>query len=524
MREYPKIDAAWLVNGLFQDNAGGKNQPYLETLTNMRCDKTGAVGLDPVTQVPAGTVTLWPFPQLCAAEDRQIVFSGTARDGATVGVWDATSTAPVGTNVWQAQAPLSLYATPHSGYPWQFAAMRDLWIAANGSCLVWHLPYDANATGITGAPVACNAVCHNRHRLFLGGLSGSWFNESTSAPWASIMDAWRKTQPHTVMVNEAMSFGANWVVWSERSGGAQDVPYYPLLVMLGAYGTSAFNTLKESLITRIESGELGMAPVRGCGTVCAMAPLGEDVIVYGRTGISELNVDQEGVRYTEKMRHSESVPLGSIIGQGPLTHLVILESGDLTEITPQGTSLTSFRHIFHGRAGLCHYDPTYNEFWIGAGTAGGYIWNGRALSGPHDINPSGMLRRGTVLWMTSKQIPDTLPVVVQTCPFSLSERGSKHVNEMIAECEGITSMQGSIPWRIKSSGAFTNGTAVPFNDNDVAFPHQSAVDAKIRITGSLTGSNPSIGAIGLRFQYEDKRFKRGPSGTSRSGASVEADS
>jgi hypothetical protein len=513
MREYPYIIREHLVNGLAPDNHGTKNSKHLETLKNLRCVPQGATALETVTQVPwtTGLTPAWPFPQLCSEEDVNIVLGGSAASWAILGTWSGDATPAVTTGIYQPATPVNQFVPGFvTGVPYQFAAMRDLWIATNGTYLLWKFPFGDGK--VVGAALPCLSVAQHSHRLLLGGLSGSWFTESTNARWKAIMDAWRRTQPKELLIHEDTAFTNNWVVWSERGGGAKDVPYHLVMVMLGAYGTAAVDTAAEEIVARIESGEIGMVNPRGAGRVKAMVPMGDTVIVYGHHGVCALTPDQGGARYLERMVHHEGLSVGSAVAAGRDAHVAILDTGDLAVVDGQGVKVVGFGHLFTGRNMSVNYDPNRTEWWI-ADADGGYVWNGSALSGPHDVRPSGLVRRGGKLWGTSTTIPSVLSVEVKTVPFDLGERGSKHVTEVYSESEGISAMSARVDWRTSSEALFQSGPSAPMNPQGVAFPRTSFVDGKVVVTGSATGTVPSITAIGVRFHDEDKRFRRGPKGS-----------
>lgn len=516
MREYPFLLRDPLVNGLAPDNKGTRNLKYLETLKNLRCRDNCASALEPVSQAPwgSGYVTSWPFPHVHGIEDGGGIVFGSA----TLGVWDGTSTTATTTAVYDCADPSTVF-TPTGNALWMFTSIRDLWIAANGTTTLWYFPF--NAPKIVGATLACAAVGRHGNRMFLGGLSGSWFNESTNARWSSIMTAWRKTQPVDRLVTENTTFGANWVIWSERGGGAQDVPYHMLMVMLGVYGTTAFDTYAEHIISRIESGEIGLMPVGGCGTVRSIKSLGNRVMVYGSNAICTLFPDDQSPRYADRIERAQGIHNGAACAGDDSAHLILLDSHELAMVTSEGVEPIGFRHIFSALNGnLFHYDPGQREWWLGNNSGSGYLFNGKALSGPHSVCPTGVARRGGTLWVTAPQIPSTVAIEVKTCAFNLLDNGFKHATEVYVDSEDISGMTARIDWRV-GDGAFTAGPEVPCSPEHVAFPRTSFVDGKVRIAGTA-GTSASINGIGVRFHDEDKRFRRGPKGSAATDEQTDA--
>lgn len=518
MREFFAIFRDHLVAGLPPEPGAGRNNAHMRKMRNLRCTRYGAAALAASAPMEGGEVSVWPHPQLVRDGDVTLVGLadgiGVLEDGGVepLAVLDGAMTDP---EEDEPEEPVQFAVD--AGEAWHLAAMNDLWFAANGKALVWRQP-DGTVLG-SNTPVA--TVASHDGRLLLGGVSGDWFS---GTEWAEVMAAWRATQESREVVHEGLDFGENWVVWSERGGGANDLPYHAVLGALGCLGSYGYERLREMILTRIEDGEIGMRPCRGTGPVLKLLPLGDGCAVYGADGVSVV-LDGDGARYLERRVHPEGVLSRDAVGGDDAAHVFVSRSGHLCLLEPGSAAATArYSAYFSDADGLMvNFDPVEREWWLATEDAC-HIWNGAALSGPHDLRPTGMARIEGALAVTAPPVTGAEFELV-TARFDLGERGTKHVTQVSLDAAGVTAGTARVDWRLPSGhseapSGLRRGRAAPLNNRLVAFPRQSFVDAELVVSGNCAAGG-DIRQIELRYQSEDRTYRRGTKGGT--GGSEEAE-
>lgn len=281
MNSLPLNLNAILENGLLPEAAHGTQTAFADRMKNLRpLGKVAAVPERVIYPMGTGQASMdWPFPYLFAGARRMIELGATTLHTVNVDTWVKTLI-----TTYDAQTPASVLAIPR-GECWHTIAYHDTWIASNKEALVFSLPSNPSGKVLVTTTVTANALCGHPEtaRILVAGLSGDWFS---GEEWGLVFDCWREL--NSTFAHDAMTFDDTWAVWGPGGGGDDDIPFYHFLVTLGVFGSAAFDKYFSHIITMVEKGEIGMAPVAGIGEVRAAGAHGEGFIIYGANGTTRL--------------------------------------------------------------------------------------------------------------------------------------------------------------------------------------------------------------------------------------------
>lgn len=323
VKEHPYVWDRALVNGLAPDERMRRNGLYMESMVNMEPTEFGAVVPEPIVQ-PITATANGPFPQLLRGERVDYLLGPTSVSTANVSAGTTTL-------LQASDSETGADASITTGGTWQHASFYDVDFFTNGVNLVWNGPPSSDGECQVGTGLTCVALTAHNNRLLLGGLSGAWFSGER---WDSIFQTWRELQPVDSFAHEDMTFDTGWVVWGERGGGDSAIPFYMFLTMLGVYGNDIFDQFDVQILESIERGEIGMCPLRKPGTVQAMRPLGNDIVVYGENSVSRLSPN--GATYVENEEATTGIE-GRAALNGDNTEHVWIDTTGLVHFWPAGS-------------------------------------------------------------------------------------------------------------------------------------------------------------------------------------------
>lgn len=269
-------------------------------------------------------------------------------------------------------------------YPWQFVSFLGLNIATNGATVILDIDGNPGSLLMGTTDPDCLAVGKHGSRLFMGGLSGTWFAGSR---WTSILEKWRHVNDGDRVSYTAQALDAGWVAYCEMGGGASDRPYIPFLAMLGFYGDETFDSLKGVIETAIENREIGLEPLRHPSSVWAFHEFRGSVIAFGTSGVSRL-LPLSGL-YDETPIHPIGIAGPAAVG-GSWRECVFLDTkGELWRIKPESAPEFISRNTL--LAGLTaanvtiNYDASQQTYAISDGVIGFTLDEDGVLSGVSTI-------------------------------------------------------------------------------------------------------------------------------------------
>lgn len=487
-------------NGLVPHPHYPAGADYASTLTNLRPVEYGAAAPEWFTCPFAFTLD-WPFPQLHRGENVTLLLK-RASVSTLNSAWSESAI-----TVKQADNRGS-NATISGGGVWHTATFEDNWFATNGTDLIYKIASHAETVKPTGLTVS--TLCAHDDRLIMAGLAGDWFSGSR---WLELFRAWREKQPR--FSHDQMAWSDRWVIWSDRNGGDFDVPFYPLLTMLGCYGNTAFDALKSSFLDRIEDGEIGFSSVRRLGVPEASAALGNDVVLYskeariilspgsGVPGYAVIPTEDPGVAN----RGGLSASRGRHVWMTPSRDLNSQVSGGPVEDLRQAHRLTgSLTNL------VTAYDTEANEHRFSTENWS-YLVNRYGVGGSFTVRPTSLARVDGVLYGVASNLADTtVPVELYSHTVDMGYRGSKRV-QMI-ECYDELITVGTVDVKASTYNETpTSLGAVPTNEYGVGTVLRAGNEFQIgrKGTGSV-GTDYSVQKLTVRYQSEDRRFRRGTGG------------
>lgn len=516
-------------NGLRPFDDVPVNAPFMEVMQNLRPTERGA--LTPVVPYRATTALLkdvvyetnWPFPQIFKTEGGLLIFWSNRLFDV---IDEDTESSPYpwtvteNTNIRNARSISSTKSITGGGGPWHVASFLDLWVATNAMNLVFKSPYtsspDAYSRSVrTDTSLLVNSVVNDNNRLVLAGLSGAYF--STSQWRNEVFKTWQRHIPADYVTYYGHALDTNWIMWGERGGGAGNYPFHLLLAVLGMPDEDMFDAYKAEILQALESGAIGMMPLRQGRAVLVTKMLGERLIAYGEHGVSELSKD--GMIY----REVRFTPCG-IQGRGNVAgsddeHVFVGDDGELwrflaNEERPHRLGYKEFLADLDLETTQVSYDPTEREYWITDGSTC-YVKTPQGLGGPMSYHPTSMVRHklGLVAAWTDDADGAVKPVSFRTVPLDIGERATKHVTNVQLASAGISAMTAKVGYTFETDETVRWSIEKPFNPNGVAHPTVSFLEGKIHVAGSAAATpNGRVSRLTVRYNAEDARHRRGTVG------------
>lgn len=478
-------------------------------MRNLRPGEFGAVNPEWFA-TPFNFTLDWPYPILERGENVSLLLKRTTASTLSTS-WAETAITPkrstaTGTN-----------ATITEGGVWHSATFEDVWFATNGVTMLLKIPTYTPVLVADGLTVG--TLCAVDDRLVMADVSGAWFSGSR---WLSLMDTWRRTRPK--FSHDQMIWSRRMVIWGEQRGGAHDTPFWPLLVAMGVFGEAAFDAMQSKFITCIENGEIGFSSVRSLGTPVAMKSLSSDggdfVVVYSTEGRVFLRRNENDADYElVKTEESGVVNRGGLSG-GSAAHVWIAPSRKI-HAQAAGSPVRELRHEHRITGSLAKlvasYDKDTKEHWL-ATENWAYVVNRFGVGGPMDVRPTSLARADGVL-VGAGYIPSgqTVPVEFYTHKHNMGFNGSKKINVVEVESAGLLNIDIDVEASAATEAPYSIGT-VQANEMNVGFPGRSGnvFQVGIKADGVLGGSY-AITSETIRYQSEDRRFRRGATAAADNG-------
>lgn len=338
------------------------------------------------------------------------------------------------------------------------------------------------------------ALANHDNRLVLGGLSGAYFSHTNFT--AKIYDAWRNTTPDEVVVTDTDAFDTGWILYSAQAGGDNDIPFATFLAALNLPSTTTFTKFEEIIIGAIESGEMGMLPLRRAGDIYALKQLGGDLVAYGKNSISVLRFGELPYRGGSKLGYREQViaewgvaSRGAVAGSND-EHVFVSKQGDMWRLSDKGLERLGYDE-FVGALTLASivmaHDPFENYYWISDGT-NGYCYTRTGLGKCSDIMPSSVLRADDTNGLVGTGIIAS-PVTGVTVETELLDGGVRTAWEVgyidISTTDtDTTGWQEATRYRLNKGDALTTKSAETFDDRGRLRAKTPGIEFAFRLTAT----------------------------------------
>jgi len=507
------------VNGLYPSDTPPSNLPFLELMQGLQASPDGGV-TPSLPDYPIDSPALsmsWPFPQFCRGERVTLLVAETALYTVDESDWST------------AQKILYNAATPanskeiSAGGGWHFASRDTDWFLTNGATFIFHLPSNDTDKMLASTDIDVQSVCMGADdRLFLGGLSGSWFGTGS---WTALFDAWMETLPPGWYGSEDLALDTSWVVWSKPV--YKDIPYYHLMAALGFLGATAYTKWFPEIVSAIERGDMGMAPARARGPVQNLKPIrdGQGVVAYSADGVSVILKTQGGPKdifVPQLLKGTPGIIDRCAVG-GPMDrHIYVANDGNLYEL-PEATlepNRLGFPDFVGGLTAaeiIISYDSTEDLVWI-ADSSMAYVLNAdNRLGGPIYYRPTSLFMDEDGNLVGTYEVPeeddDEHYIWLRTASLDINFRGRKTGKLVKITDRGMTHRRARILYADEFGGTFSNAPWDTVNPEGVAFPTTSFVDGKVEIEGRPADSDVRIHRAEFRYQADDRRYIRGTHGT-----------
>jgi hypothetical protein len=338
-----------LSRGLRPDENIDRNTDFLLDASGYRPTPFGASMFEGVTQ-PYMTQVAHPFPQLFVGDKYRIL-----ADAEEVGTFDAvwSYTADVLRDIAAYVSPGIMLSVPGDiplgGGPWQFANYGDNYFLFNGETIAFRYNEATTTNVFTSSSVLAKTGCIFRGRLFLGGLSSL-----VSSTFNTQVDTFRTESP-----SETYSFDDNFIWWS--SVGLEDAYWWFF----------PWTMTKDKYIDILNRQESGFMRMPWQGSVIAMMPLGNGIVVYGEEGISyveQLYSEDTGTAMKHTLLSATGIASRGAVGGDELFHLYIDREGTFwsldSRLQPERLGYKEFGSDLIQRPVTISYDQVDREFYI----------------------------------------------------------------------------------------------------------------------------------------------------------------
>lgn len=347
---------------------------------------------------------------------------------------------------------IETYTVQGSG-SWHLAAFLDMWLATNGSSIVYKLPSSASNKIMGYDDVTCNSLCNWDNRLVLGGLA-SLGGRFASTSWTRFFNLWQ-IRDKNVVTSEDDVFDASWLLIGPRVGGDPGIPMAALMALLGAPSDTVYTTVFEPKVLEwAESGEIDLFPCRFTGEILNVREYEGDLIVFGVDGVSRIRRTEAGL-YEERIS-----PVGiwgrASVGGTPRELACVGKDGNIYMTgegamryanegvyAPERVGTQFFRLGFSEfiatlnsgtRADLLFvlFDPTEHRYWF-AFSDGAYLLSKTGLSHSLGVIPSMAMRvpgSAALIGKAKTDIAGAAAVTLRTVAFDLGRRDPFNVGRI----------------------------------------------------------------------------------------------
>lgn len=385
--------------------------------------------------------------------------------------------------------------TLSSTTPWHFEAFQDrVWFATDGSTFLYSLPsnpVDGSARDVIcqGAGLSPAAVGKHDNALILGGLSGSKIALSRVT---ALFSHWRAKNKQNVTTTEDDTLDASYIMYSEPGGLANDLPFEVFLAALVLPDTYTADLYQGLIYSAVEEGGMGFYRPRFAGDVKQVMQLGDELVVYGTSGVTRLRRTNEG--YVENHLLDQDIPgvpcRTAVTGDGK-EHFVLSNQNGLFRLRPgqpaeyldyaehlDNLTLTSVVATWDSLRRYAHFCDGVT----------GYIYTGFGLGQTDAVMPSSLFRLsntdslyGTAITESDPQISRIVGPIV-----SMPNRQTFEVSDMDIMCRETTAavLTANCDWRMRISDQFRRPTAADVPDRGRVPVKKTGVDIRPVIYGT----------------------------------------
>ena len=391
--------------------------------------------------------------------------------------------------------------------PWHIAKRHADWVAVNGTSILWYTSWSKQQDNkVLGATWSSKSVCFFRDRLVFTGVAASEIE-------SEYVDAWRETLPVELYPHD--TYSTNWLIYGPRASVDDKVQHYMFLAMLGVYDWTLLGQelngdglVKENILSLIERGEIGFVPLTG--ETHTLLPFRDTLVCYGE----QIHIVSQA---DNRLIHNVTRDIGVwTAGGNENFHLFVADDGRLHLFNSDGMQDLDSIHITSDDQ-IVVFDERKGRFWLSDGVDSYCITTDGRIGGPFEYGVASVTGplHSTPNKMYATAPPELFELELCTRPFDTADRGTKHVSALQIGIAGeYTGAQSQVVWSQDDNMTFNWSPWVPVNNHGVSFPRVSFHSGKVKMKATSDDENFYIKRIEVRYQAEDRRYRRGTKGFS----------
>ncbi len=490
MREFPIVVKDELRLGLRPDARNKHGFNYLTQCDGLKVSEFGIVA-EPTLVNPFsaqqyednGIVEEWPFPQLFVGGKYTFL-----ADKTRIFLVDNESLELNQIVTYDASDIDELRSIP-SGGPWHFVDLVDSFLFLNGSCAVFRTSNDEKGVPDRVYVQDRNTVetaCYYKGRVIYAGFC----EDETHAVWDTL--------------------GESVVAWTSVNAGDAYYQFMPVLVPAD---------LKKEYFLR---NDMGYTTMPFAGSIQHIRVLGENVIVYGKTGIAVLKAVFDPVRgfgMISTMGVSQiasfGVPCRGAVGGDETRHVFVDENGYLYNLDQQlNLTRIGYKEFFADlvcKEIVISYEPEEQDFFIACEDVC-YLLSRTGLSKVSQA-PTSLTHTETEILAIYRN--DDLESTFVTDTFDMELNYLKFIQFAELSYDGIVSAEVRVHYRYAPNDAFLTSEWMSINSVGWANIAKSALHFRLQYRGTF-GADARVHSAKIGWKLIDKRAVRGPYGVSQS--------
>lgn len=470
-----------LKNGLRPETRLQRSEAYLDQCVNLVPSQWGLVEAKTITNPFTSETVAWPFPQYFRGMKESFLLGSTTIKSVNESTWATTAI-----TTYDATAPASTKAIVAGG-PWHFVDFRETVLFFNGNTVIYRTNKNAMVGDTNLMLVLTSNIpscgCAYKGRVILGGFPISVWQEEFDAICDD--DRYQYTP----------SSAGNVLYYSRVGGGDLEWILRP-------------TERPENWQRMLRENTQGFAVMPFQGQILAARQVGENLAVFGDDGIALL---AHMVEPEPGLRVLNYWPFG-IASRGALAGdegglMFVDQEGVLRVLSPDGQmQRLGYEEYFSPMLGthiVGTFDPTEREYYLCNPTSGYVFRNGL---GEIEVRTTGIaFAEGALVGITSGTRGQA---EVRTHRFDMGRRSSKRITEVEIGARGLDDMEVMVRAGFGADPADTSWKLC--NSFGNVRSQQAGTDFQLSIRADENDSTDAkLDHITVRFQTDDKRFKRG---------------
>lgn len=525
MKEFPLAMREYLTNGLRPDARTPVDTPFMELLYNLKPNIEGLLAIDIPNPAIASVHTEQAATRLLVGESQAIVMDTIGGD-MVAKIMDL-SDRTLGTDLLTSGAIPDMNddtgtITLTTGSRYQFVEKDGVWFITNGSALLTNalLGYTETWNGANKATSAIpTGMTVYNDRLVLCGIKSDLsgiFTGGTAGDldtlWTNVWDIQRKFKDARGITQRDEEFDASYVVVGPPSGGSADLPFFMEQMLMSGYQAANHGYVLQAAA----HGEIMFVKVPWHGEAIAVAPLGDNLIVYGDTGVGIIRpISGDTTQAQIPVQYFTVEPLLDIgilnesAFVGDKSQQTFIDTrGDVYRINVEGgiTKLGYQEYIspLTDASVLMSFDQRENDIYISDGSDS-YILTPQGLAKSrftfNDILP---YNDGSFygVWVTDGGDTSSF----KTIPLTMKTRQLKFTGDVSFEMSaGFTSPQAAYDHKTGNGSSYTSATLLNFNPDNEMVPALQGTDLKLKFSSGAVAANTAIHDINIIYKVTSHR-------------------